>query len=70
MTTQTTTKLAVLTGDTFRFKSILKANGWKWDAARTAWTLADDWSDEAHVMRRVRGYAGIRNRGTFSVELA
>ena len=60
---------AVLTGDTFRVKGILKKNGWKWDADRKAWTMSDAWDNADHVIRRVRGYGGIRNRGTFAAEL-
>lgn len=69
MTTQTTKRTAVLTGDTFPVKGILKANGWKYDADRKAWTLADDWDDKAHVIRRVRSYGGIRNRGNFAATI-
>ena len=68
--TTTKTRIAILTGSTFPVRAILKANGWTWDESRKAWTMADDWDDEAHVERRVRGYGGIRNRGVFSVTFA
>ena len=67
-TTATTTRTALLTGSTFRFKGILKSEGWRWDAEKKGWTKAAEWDDEAHVIFHVRGYGGIRNRGSFTVE--
>ena len=60
-------RTALLTGDTFRFKDILKGKGWKWNAEERAWAKATDWRDEAEVITTVRSYGGIRNRGSFSV---
>ena len=62
-------KRAYLLGGTYCVRGALKAGGWKWDKAKKAWYMDGEWDDEAHVMRRVRGLAGVRNRGTFSVEL-
>jgi|DEB0MinimDraft_10_1074344.scaffolds.fasta_scaffold118368_2 hypothetical protein len=60
-------RTALLTGDTFRFRGILKDKGWKWNAEERAWSKAADWRDEAEVIATVRSYGGIRNRGSFSV---
>ena len=69
MTTTTETKLAVLTGDTFQVRGILKGKNWKWDADRKVWTKRADWIDAEEVIRCVRLYAGIRNRGAFAATL-
>jgi len=61
--------MAVLTGDTFVVRGVLKSNGWKWDGDRNAWTMIDEWEDAGHVIYRIRGYGGIRNRGEFAAEL-
>lgn len=68
--TNTTTKTAILTGDTYSYRTQLKAHGWRWDADRKAWTLdVDADATEADVISRdVRALSGIRNRGDFSVE--
>ena len=66
MTTTTTDKTAKLSGDTYNVRSILKAKGWKWDGDEKVWTKTTDWIDEAEVISTVRGYGGIRNRGSFS----
>lgn len=65
----TTKTKAILTGDTFRFRGILKDHGWKWDPDAKAWTKEHTWKDEDHVITTIRGYGGIRNRGTFDVAL-
>jgi len=62
-------KRAYLLGDTYCVRGSIKAGGWRWDPGRKAWYMDGEWDDEAHVMRRVRGLAGVRNRGSFSVEL-
>jgi hypothetical protein len=62
-------KRAYLLGDTYCIKGSIKAGGWRWDPGRKAWYMDGEWDDEAHVMRRVRGLAGVRNRGSFEVEL-
>ena len=61
--------IACLSGDTYRFRDIIKADGWKWDAYECAWWKDADWTDEDHVIRSVRGCAGIRNRGSFFARL-
>lgn len=63
-----TTYIAILTGDTFRFRDRIKGEGWRWDAERRAWTQpisqetyhagADKWR---HHM--VNAIPGIGNRG-------
>ena len=62
-------KRAYLVGDTYCIRGALKSAGCKWDVQKKAWYMDGEWDDEAHVMRRVRGFAGVRNRGSFSVEL-
>ena len=62
-------KRAYLIGDTYCIRGALKSAGCKWDPGRKAWYMDAAWADEAHVMRRVRGFAGVRNRGSFEVEL-
>ena len=68
-TETTTTKRAVLTGDTFMVRGALKRHGWNWEPVRKAWTYDSDWSDADQVIRHVRSYAGIRNRGSFAAAL-
>lgn len=65
-TTTTTQKLARLTGDTYQIRDVLKRHGWAWDAATKTWVKAADWEDEADVIRNVRLYGGVRNRGTLT----
>jgi hypothetical protein len=67
-TAATAVRTALLTGDTFRFKDILKSKGWRWDAENKGWTKAAEWDDEADVIYSVRSYGGIRNRGSFTAE--
>ena len=67
-TPATAVRTALLTGDTFRFKDILKSHGWRWDAENKGWTKAAEWNDEADVISSVRSYGGIRNRGSFSAQ--
>ena len=62
-------KRAYLLGDTYCVRGALKSAGCKWDAQKKAWYMDGEWDDESHVMRRVRGLAGVRNRGSFEVEL-
>jgi len=72
MTTATTTTVnrkAILRGDTFPVRGVLKDHNWLWDADNKVWTKIANWDDEADVIRNVRGYAGIRNRGAFTAEL-
>jgi hypothetical protein len=64
-----TTSTAILTGDTYMIRSVLAAKGWRFDAARKAYTKTTDWVDAAEVVAVVRGYAGVRNRGTLRAEL-
>lgn len=61
-------RTARLLGDTYRIRTVLKEKGWKWNPNAKAWEMSDRWEDEAHVIRRVRNYAGVRNRGSFTVE--
>lgn len=63
---QNTQSLAILTGDTYEFRGRLKADGWRWDPSRKAWTKIGEWTDSDHVLRSVRSIGGIRNRGDFS----
>ena len=62
-------KRAYLIGDTFCIKNALKAAGCKWDPGRKAWYKDFEWDDEAHVAMWVHGRPGIRNRGSYSIEL-
>ena len=62
-------KRAYLLGDTYCIKNALKSFKWKWNQERKAWYFDWEWEDEADVMMWVRGLPGVRNRGTFSVEL-
>jgi len=69
MTTTTEIKTAKLSGDTFNVRSILKSKGWSWNAESKTWDKAADWISESEVVSTIRGYGGIRNRGSFSAEL-
>lgn len=60
--------IARLTGDTYRFRGILKEYGWKWCSIYECWEKEADWMSAEEVERVVRSYPGIRNRGSFSVE--
>lgn len=62
-------KRAYLIGDTYTIRGPLKAAGWKWDAEKKAWYMDADWDNEAHVAMRVHALPGVRNRGSYSVEL-
>ena len=62
-------KRAYLIGDTFCIKNALKAAGCKWDPGRKAWYKDFEWDDEAHVKMWVHGRPGVRNRGSYSIEL-
>ena len=62
-------KRAYLLGDTYCIRGALKDARWKWEPGRKAWYKDGEWDDEAHVARSVRLLAGVRNRGSFEVEL-
>ena len=62
-------KRAYLIGDTFCIKNALKAAGCKWDPEKKAWYKDFEWDDEAHVIMWARLRPGVRNRGSFEVEL-
>lgn len=62
-------KRAYLVGDTYTIRAALKAGGWKWDASRKAWYMDGEWASEEHVAMRVHALPGVRNRGSYSVEL-
>lgn len=61
--------VAKLTGDTYTFRGILKDHGWRWNGDDKAWEKRGTWEDENAVIREVRGYGGIRNRGSFEATL-
>jgi hypothetical protein len=65
---------AYITGDTFRFKDQLKADGYSWDAAKKAWYC--EYEDrpgrvvtQELAISNVRGLPGIGNRGNFVAEI-
>jgi hypothetical protein len=62
-------KRAYLLGETYTIRAALKAGGWKWDASRKAWYKDAAWEDPGSVEMWVRLLPGVRNRGSFSVEL-
>ena len=62
-------KRAYLVGDTYTIRAALKAGGWKWDPDRKAWYKDGEWESKDDVAMRVRLLPGVRNRGSFSVEL-
>ena len=64
----TQTRTARLLGDTYQIRAVLKDHGWKWNASAKVWQKAGDWTDEADVVRSVRLYGGVRNRGSFTAE--
>ena len=68
-TTDRAVRTAYITGSTYPFRCIFASHGWRWEPTRKAWSKSANWRDESDVVRRVRMYAGIRNRGQFSVEL-
>lgn len=58
-----TTKLALLTGDTFMVRDRLHGAGWRWDDDRRAYTLTvDDDRTPEGVVAQVRAIGGVRNR--------
>lgn len=62
---------ATLSGDTFRFRSILRTAGWQYDGETKTWRKpVEAGSTPEDVLRRVRGLGGIRNRGNLSVAIA
>lgn len=62
-----TMKTAYVRGDTFRVRETLKSHGWSWNAEEKAWTKRTDWESEKEVENTIRGYVGIRNRGSFHI---
>ena len=62
-------KRAYLLGDTYCIRGALKDARWKWEPGRKAWYKDGEWKDAADVVTSVRLLAGVRNRGSFSVEL-
>lgn len=66
-----TTKIrrAYLHGDTYQIRAVLKDRGWKWDAEQKVWYKDEEWEDEAEVIRVVRLYPHVRNRGNFRATL-
>lgn len=64
-----TDRKAWLSGDTYMVREILSSHGWRWDPSAHAYWKIADWNDEADVIRTIRGYGGIRNRGTFSARV-
>ena len=62
-------KRAYLLGDTYCIRGALKDARWKWEPGRKAWYKDGEWKDAADVVASVRLLAGVRNRGSFSVEL-
>lgn len=65
----TNIKRAYLMGDTYSFRGVLKQHGWRWDGTEKVWYKDGEWVDEEGVVRAVRLYAGIRNRGQFRATL-
>ena len=63
-------RIAILTGDTFPVRNILNRY-WTWSPERKAWTIDvdADATSESTMSRYVRGLAGIRNRGSFSITI-
>jgi hypothetical protein len=62
---------AILSGDTYQFREILKRVGWKYDGDAKTWRKAVDATSKAEdVLRQVKGLGGIRNRGNLSVTVA
>lgn len=71
MTTETKYTDAILSGDTFQFREILKRAGWQYDGETKTWRKAVAADSKAEdVLRQVRGLGGIRNRGNLSVTIA
>lgn len=62
-------KTARLTGDTYRFREILRRHGWRWDHANKCWSKSADWESAEEVIKTVRLYGGICNRGTFTATI-
>ena len=62
-------KRAYLLGDTYCIRGALKDARWKWEPGRKAWYKDGEWEDEADVTMSVRLLPGVRNRGSFEVEL-
>ena len=62
-------KRAYLLGDTYCIRGAIKAGGWKWHPGRKAWYKDAAWEDADDVTMYVRLLPGVRNRGSFEVEL-
>ena len=62
-------KRAYLLGDTYCIRGAIKAGGWKWHPGRKAWYKDAAWGDADDVTMSVRLLPGVRNRGSFEVEL-
>jgi len=60
---------AILTGGTYMVRQRLAAKGWRWDAERKAYVKVAQWDSPADVIRTVRMYPGVRNRGNFAAIL-
>lgn len=60
---------AYITGDTFRFRSLLKSASWRWVPERSAWAKDGDWIDADHAVWTVRRIGGIGNRGEFAATI-
>ena len=63
-------KTARITSGAYKFRSILKSKGWTWNPDEKAWEKQAEWTDEKDVLSTLKSYAGIRNRGNFTVELS
>ena len=62
-------KRAYLLGDTYCIRGALKDARWKWEPGRKAWYKDAAWGDADDVTMSVRLLPGVRNRGSFEVEL-
>lgn len=62
---------AILSGDTYQFREILKRAGWQFDNTTKTWrkAVASD-SQAEDVLRQVRGLGGVRNRGNLEMAIA
>ena len=64
------TKRAYLIGEgTYTIRAALKRGGWRWDGEKKAWFKDAAWEDPGDVERWVRLLPGVRNRGSFSVQI-
>lgn len=64
-----TIRRAYLRGDTYHVRAPLKEHGWRWDPDEKVWWKDAEWDDEGDVIRTIRGYAHIRNRGHFTASI-